>query len=105
LLPEEETGICAVTFGFQGFLVVVSRGESGQEVFLALRYKNPVVIPIRNRKLATMLGSANGNLIKNLLWPNKPGRFSAGLAKNPPKDGPNIEPRLQTSGIIENALG
>lgn len=63
------------------------------------------MIPVRKRTLATMLGRANGNLIRNLLFPNKPGKFSAGLAKKPPKDGPKMEPRLHTRGIIENALG
>jgi hypothetical protein len=73
--------------------------------FLAFRYKNPVVIPIKNKALATMLGRANGNLAKNSLFPNSPGKFSTGLAKKPPNDGPKIDPRLQTSGIIEKALG
>lgn len=72
---------------------------------LAFKNKNPVLIPTMNRALATMFGSAKGYLIMNLLFPNNPGMCSAGLAKKPPKDGPNIEPRLQTSGIIENALG
>ena len=43
--------------------------------------------------------------MKNLLFPNRPGRFSAGLAKKPPKVGPAMEPKLQTRGMIENALG
>lgn len=62
-------------------------------------------MPTMNRTLATMFGRANGNLIKNLFFPNRPGILSAGLAKKPPKDGPKIEPKLQTRGIIENALG
>ena len=65
----------------------------------------PVVIPIRKSKLATIFGRANGNFFRNLLFPKSPGKFSAGLAKKPPKDGPKIDPRLQTRGIIENALG
>lgn len=52
-----------------------------------------------------IFGSAKGKLRKNLLFPKSPGKFCAGLAKNPPKDGPNIEPRLHTNGMIENALG
>ena len=65
----------------------------------------PVLIPIKNSMLATILGSAKGNSARNLLFPNKPGKFSTGLAKNPPNEGPKMEPRLHTSGIIENALG
>jgi hypothetical protein len=70
-----------------------------------LRNKMPVLIPIKNSMLATILGSAKGNSARNLLCPNKPGKFSTGLAKKPPNEGPKIEPRLHTSGIIENALG
>jgi hypothetical protein len=70
-----------------------------------LRNRMPVLIPIKNNMLATILGRANGNLIRNLLCLNKAGKFSAGLAKNPPKEGPKMEPRLHTSGMIENALG
>jgi hypothetical protein len=62
-------------------------------------------MPTINNALATKFGSANGNLSMNLLFPNNPGMCSAGLAKKPPKDGPKIDPRLHTSGIIENALG
>jgi hypothetical protein len=65
----------------------------------------PVLIPIKKKALATIFGRANGNLIRNLLFPNNPGRFSAGLAKKPPNDGPKIEPRFHTSGMMEKALG
>ena len=69
------------------------------------RNRMPVLIPIKKKPLATMFGKANGNLIKNLLFPNNPDKFSAGLAKKPPNDGPKIEPRFHTRGMIENALG
>ena len=64
-----------------------------------------MLIPIRKKELATMFGRAKGYLIKNLLCPKSPGRLSAGLAKKPPNDGPKMDPRLHTSGIIEKALG
>lgn len=64
----------------------------------------PVVIPVKKKKLATIFGSKKGNLIKRVLFPNNAGRFSAGLAKKPPNDGPKIEPRLHTRGMIEKAL-
>ena len=64
-----------------------------------------MLIPMKKKTLATIFGSAKGNLIKNLLFPNNPDRFSAGLAKNPPNDGPKIDPRFHTRGMIENALG
>ena len=63
------------------------------------------MIPIRKSMLATIFGKAKGNAIKNLLWPNKAGKFSAGFAKNPPNDGPKIDPKDHTSGIMENARG
>ena len=72
---------------------------------LTLRNKMPVVIPIMKSALATIFGRRNGNLVKNLLFPKSAGIFSAGLAKKPPNDGPKMEPKLQTRGIIENALG
>jgi len=70
-----------------------------------LRNRIPVVMPMRKRQLATIFGSRNGYLINSLLFPNKLFMFSAGLTKNPPNDGPKIDPRLQTRGIIEKALG
>jgi hypothetical protein len=63
------------------------------------------MIPMRNNTLATIFGSANGNAIRKWLCPNKDGIFSAGLAKKPPNEGPKIEPRVHTSGMIEKALG
>lgn len=63
------------------------------------------MIPMRKRTLETRFGRRKGYLIMSLLWPKRPGRFSAGLAKKPPNEGPNIEPRLQTRGIIEKARG
>jgi len=60
---------------------------------------------MRKSELATRFGRRKGNLIRSLLDPKSPGIFSAGLAKNPPNEGPKIDPRLQTSGMIENALG
>jgi len=65
----------------------------------------PVMIPMRNKELATRFGSKKGNLMSNLLSPNIPDKFSAGFAKKPPNEGPKIDPRLQTSGIMENARG
>lgn len=79
----------------------MERGKEGR----TLRNKNPVEIPIKNKILATMFGRRKGNLISNLLFPNKPGMFSAGFAKKPPNEGPKIEPRDQTRGMIENARG
>jgi hypothetical protein len=70
-----------------------------------LRNSIPVVMPTAKSTLATMFGSAKGNLTKNQLFPNNAGKFSAGLAKNPPNEGPKIEPRLQTRGMIEKARG
>lgn len=72
---------------------------------LTLRYSIPVTMPTINSELATMLGRAKGYLARNLLPPNNPGQFSVGLAKNPPNDGPNIDPIDQTKGIIEKARG
>lgn len=72
---------------------------------LTWRNKIPVVIPIRKNVLAMMFGRRKGNLIRSLLSPKIPDRFSAGLAKNPPRDGPKVDPRLHTMGITENALG
>lgn len=70
-----------------------------------LKNRNPVEIPIMKRKLAIIFGNAKGKLRKNLLFPNSAGKFCAGRAKNPPNDGPKIDPRLHTKGIIEKALG
>jgi hypothetical protein len=64
-----------------------------------------MVMPIKKRTLATMFGKRNGYLRKSQLCPNSLGKFSAGLAKKPPNDGPKIDPRLQTNGMIEKALG
>jgi hypothetical protein len=52
-----------------------------------------------------MFGSAKGNLMRNLLLPNNPDKFSAGFAKKPPKEGPKMDPRFHTKGMTENALG
>jgi hypothetical protein len=72
---------------------------------LTLRKRKPVAIPIVKSPLATRFGNAKGNLRRNLLFPNSSGKFCAGLARNPPNEGPKIDPRLQTRGMIENALG
>jgi hypothetical protein len=106
LFAQDATVVGTVTFGLEGFLDRSARAtESMGWKLQTFRKRNPVLIPTRNRTLQTILGSANGNLIKNLLFLNKLGKFSAGFAKKPPKEGPKIEPRLHTSGIIENALG
>lgn len=94
-----------MTFGLKSFLDAVSKAKTQQGELLTLRYKIPVLIPRIKKALATKFGRANGNLIKNLFLPKSLGILSAGFAKKPPKDGPKIEPRLHTSGIIENALG
>lgn len=57
------------------------------------------------KKLAMMFGNAKGKFRRNLFCPKRAGKFCAGCAKNPPNDGPNIDPKLQTNGIIENARG
>lgn len=71
---------------------------------LTLRKNIPVEIPVRKKKLATIFGRRKGNLINRVLFPNNAGIFSAGFAKKPPNDGPKIEPKLHTKGMIENAL-
>ena len=63
------------------------------------------MIPLTNRQLATIFGSANGYFERSLLPPKIPGQFSDGFAKNPPKEGPKIDPILHTKGIILNARG
>lgn len=50
-------------------------------------------------------GNAYGKRLKNSMWPKILGYCSAGSAKKPPKAGPMIDPRLQTMGMMENALG
>lgn len=88
--------------------VVILRGKRSAtphtRLQLTLRKNIPVEIPVRKKKLATIFGSRNGNLIKRVLLPNSAGMFSAGFAKKPPNDGPKIEPKLHTRGMMENAL-
>lgn len=70
-----------------------------------LRKRTPVLIPIMKNAQAIIFGRAKGYLIRNLLCPNHPDRFSAGLAKNPPKEGPKMDPRFHTRGMTEKARG
>jgi hypothetical protein len=59
----------------------------------------------RKKTMRIRFGRAKGKRLKNSIWPKISGYCSAGSAKRPPKLGPIIEPRLQTIGMMENALG
>jgi hypothetical protein len=61
--------------------------------------------PIAKKIPAIRLGSAKGNLAKNVLWPNISGKFSTGFAKKPPNAGPRVLPTAHTSGRILKAFG
>jgi hypothetical protein len=83
----------------------VKHGGMKDKMWLTWRKRIPVVMPRRNKTLDIMFGRTKGKAIRNLLPPKTADRFSAGLAKNPPNEGPKMEPRLQTKGMMEKALG
>lgn len=53
----------------------------------------------------TRLGNRKGYVVNNQLLPKIHGYCSAGLAKNPPKLGPNTLPMDHTRGMREKAVG
>lgn len=72
---------------------------------LTLRKNMAKIKPMLKKTPAIRLGSAKGNLAKNVLWPNISGKFSTGFAKNPPNAGPSVLPTAHTSGRILKAFG
>lgn len=105
-LAKNSAVVFLVPFSLERFLIWGQYGcQLRVRTELTLRKRIPVLMPIMKKAQATMFGRAKGYLIRNLLCLNSPGRPSAGLAKNPPKEGPKMDPKFHTRGMTEKARG